>query len=274
MQPLLNSLVVGAMRTSAAASVLAVFLIVLMLSSSVFSSEESTEEPTQTNTQWRSAIMHDDTTTLRSILQSMDSPREQLAVLSENGKSALMIACKTGDMAFVLQLLSMGADEHATTATGGTPFMFASLGGHTDIVRLLHGRGVDINAQGANGWSATTIAAAKGYAQLLSSLLELQSDINAQDVYRWTPLMRAVDNGHTAAVKILLQDPRLELNTQDETGNTALHHAASNENAEMLGLLVAAGIDRSIKNKSGLIAAQLISALSNSEELSEILSSD
>ena len=250
------------------------FCAIGMLLFSTTLSAWSAPQVNSADAQWRSAIMNDDTARLRELLQQAATPEEQVAELSHNGKSALMIACKTGDIQFVEKLLELGADEHAATATGGTPFMFASLGGHEDIVRLLHSRGVDINAQGANGWSATTIAAAKGYDGLLKSLIEMQSELNAPDVYRWTPLMRAVDNGHIDAVKVLLQAPRLSLNSQDETGNTALHHAASNANAEMLVLLLEAGIDQNIENNSGTTAAQLVTALSNSEELSALFSAD
>lgn len=227
-----------------------------------------------TDQRWKSAILNDDIATLQQVLHNAQDPQQQQRVHADNGKTALMIACKMGEFEFVRELLSGGADPHAETATGGTPFMFASLGGHTHIMRHLAALGVEINAKGANGWSATTIAAAKGYTAALTLLIELGADLNAADVYNWTPLMRAVDNRHKDAVGALLADTRIELDHQDESGNTALHHAVSNTDATMIKLLLEAGIDRELKNLGGQTAVQLLAGSDGVVELESLFSTD
>ena len=227
-------------------------LLVCMLLSNVTDAESGRDK------RWKSAILNDDIKTLQQLLDTADDVAQQQAVNADNGKSALMIACKTGHLGLVRRLLNAGSDPHAVNVTGGTPFMFASLGGHTKIMQHLATLKVNINAKGANGWSATTIAAAKGYTPALILLMELGADINAPDVYNWTPLMRAVDNRHGKAVDVILADPRVELDHQDESGNTALHHAASNADADMIRKLLNAGIDAELKNLLGFRAFELL----------------
>lgn len=185
-----------------------------------------------------------------------------------------MIGCKMGDEVLVRQLLAEGADAHQKTRTGGTPFMYASLGNHIPIARLLLEHKVDMNAQGSNGWSATTLAAAKGFSGMLVFLLDIGADKNAADVYGWTPLMRAVDNRHYTSVEMLLRESGIDLNVQSDTGNTALHIAAANGDEKMLSMLLATDIDRSVLNSQGSTAIQLAAALPNGGRLSELFSSD
>lgn len=230
------------------------------------------QESTLLEQTWRSAISNGNLSSLKTLFNEADKPTSLIGLYPDSGKSALMIAAKLGDAQFVKRLLSDGADLHARTITGGTAFMFASLGGHIDIMNLLHDRGADINLQGSNGWTALTIAAAKGYVETLKWLLQLDVDVNLPDVYGWTPLMRAVDNRHVEAVDVLLGFDSIDVNHQNETGNTAIHHAVANSDVEMTRKLVNAGIDVTLKNSAGYSAAQLAIGLPNSEELLDVLS--
>ena len=56
-----------------------------------------------------------------------------------------------------------------------------------------------------------------------------------------TGLMRAVQNGHNLIVKLLLEQPTLDLNYSDIIGYTALHYAAAAEfdNVEAVRMLLA-----------------------------------
>lgn len=224
--------------------------------------------------QWVKAIDNDDTQTIRTLLDSVTDAVSLLGLTSETGKSALMIGCKMGDEPLVRELLALGADAHQKTRTGGTPFMYASLGNHVPIARLLLKQKVDINAQGSNGWSATTLAAAKGFSGMLSFLIDIGADTNVPDVYRWTPLMRATDNRHYDSVSLLLGLADIELNTQSDTGNTALHIAAASGDEKMLSLLLSSDIDRNTLNAEGSTALQLVAALPNGGKLSELFSPD
>ena len=135
--------------------------------------------------------------------------------------------------------------------------MFAALGNHAGIVERLLAEGADPDRQGTNGWSAVTIAAAKGYAQMISQLAAAGVDINAPDVYRWTPLMRAVDNGHTQVVDVLLSREGVNVQQQDEAGNTALHYAVAHHNTAVAAALLEAGANPDVPNLKDLTPRQM-----------------
>ena len=55
----------------------------------------------------------------------------------------------------------------------------------------------------------------------------------------WTALMYAMYNGDTEIVKLLLEQPTVDLNCTDISGQTALHMAAWNDNVEAVKMLLA-----------------------------------
>ncbi|MFK7860115.1 MAG: ankyrin repeat domain-containing protein [Granulosicoccus sp.] len=200
---------------------------------------------------WISAISSDDTEKLASLLSENDS-RLLLSITAGNGKSALMVAAKKGDLKLAKSLVRAGADVNEITDTQGTPFMFAILGGHQHVAQWLLNQGADINTVGSNGWTALTIAAAKGQVRLLQWLITEGAHSQVRDVYRFTPLLRAVDNGYVEAAAVLLSLVETDVNAQDEYDNTALHHAVSSGNLPMVSLLLEHRADPHIANRDGI----------------------
>ena len=224
-----------------------------MFSPSVLGSEQQLQTP---NEKWVSAIANDRVDTLAQMLdQHNDNKSEVVKLLrkvASNGKSALMVASKQGELTLVKRMVESGANVNELTQTGGTPLMFAVLGNHITLARWLHQAGADINAKGSNGWSAATIAGAKGQADMLRWLIEAGADMDSPDVYRFTPLMRAVDNQHVDAVQILLSQAKASANFNDESGNTALHYAVANQQRAVIRLLLSHGADPSHANRDGI----------------------
>lgn len=214
---------------------------------------------------WKSAIANDNVESIAAMWQANDFDNDLLAIRADNGKSAFMIACKTGDLELFEAILASGEDPESETLTGGTPLMFAALGDRTTIVQRLLELKVDTDAQGSNGWSAMTIAAAKGYTSLIETLASAGAEVNARDVYGWTPIMRAVDNGHWSAVLLMSTLAGIDLDNQDEAGNTALHHAVVHKNIDMVKQLISRGAARDIENHAQQTPYQLAIAESESE---------
>ncbi|MBX2885378.1 MAG: ankyrin repeat domain-containing protein [Granulosicoccus sp.] len=199
---------------------------------------------------WISAINNDSISKLSLMIEQFD-PHEFLSETAENGKTALMSACKKGDLDLARRLLDLGADVNAKTQTNGTPFMFAVLGGHLEVARSLLDNGADIHVAGSNGWTATTIAAAKGHVEILKWLVEQGADPQVRDVYRSTPLLRAVSNGFEQVAVYLLSLPDTDVDVQDESDNTPLHYAVGAADLPIIKLLVEHGADHTIENRKG-----------------------
>lgn len=212
---------------------------------------ESTDERV-----WISAIGNDRTETLWQMLNRHE-PQQLLAVTADNGKSALMVASKKGDLPLVKALVAAGANIEDKTLTNGNAFMFAVLGNHKSVAEWLLIRGADIHVVGSNGWTALTLAAAKGYVELLQWLIDRGADTEVRDVYRYTPLMRAVENGRHSAARILLAQKGTDINAQDEYENTSLHHAVVAQDVPMVRLLLQHGAAADIANRDGATASIL-----------------
>jgi len=205
---------------------------------------------------WVSAISNDRLDILSDLLnQTIDAgnnPLELLQLDAPNGKSALMVACKRGDLTVSKQMVNLGANINEVTLTGGTPLMFAVLGHHIVIADWLLSLGANIEARGSNGWSAATIAGAKGQTQVLEWLINAGVNIDLPDVYGFTPLMRAVDNTHFSAAKILLVQGGADVAFTDESGNSALHFATANKQQVTVELLLSHGANPLQKNRDGI----------------------
>lgn len=215
---------------------------------------------------WASAIGNDHTQQL-ALLRDQHKLSELLKIKAPNGKSALMVASKQGDLPLAKSLLAGGADVHEVTVTNGTAFMFAVLGNQRHMMEWLYEQGADINVVGSNGWTALTIAAAKGNLDLLRWLLDKKVNAQVRDVYRYTPLLRAVDNGYVEAARMLLDLPDTDISAQDEYDNTALHHAVADADRGMVELLLSYGADPSILNRDGVSARDLAIGATNLESV-------
>ena len=64
-------------------------------------------------------------------------------------------------------------------------------------------------------------------------------DVNSKDENNRTGLMYAVWKNHNPVVRLLLEQPTVDLNCIDQTGGTALHFAADGDNVEGVQLLLA-----------------------------------
>ena len=60
-----------------------------------------------------------------------------------------------------------------------------------------------------------------------------------------------------AAVKFLIEEAHLDVNAVDDDGNTALHHAASRGDNEMIQYLVSQGADVTKVNRGGLTTVDM-----------------
>ena len=88
----------------------------------------------------------------------------------------------------------------------------------------------------------------------------IPSFANLQDEYGETPLMLTVRGGKPciAALKILLSSPHILIDCQNRRGQTALHLAASFADQTCTELLVRGGACVSVRDKLGLVPADVV----------------
>ena len=84
-----------------------------------------------------------------------------------------------------------------------------------------------------------------------------KGDVNEVDITRYSPLIVSTVNFGIKSITTQLLDKGAFLDWPDVRGNTALHHAAMNNNKTLIELFVKRGANLSLKNTDGKTALDL-----------------
>ncbi|XP_050082061.1 uncharacterized protein LOC126569180 [Anopheles aquasalis] len=106
---------------------------------------------------------------------------------------------------------------------------------------------------------------------IIERLLGKSINVNAVNVWKQTPLMLFVTRfqsaqwyGHTVKTARLLVNRGVQIDAQDEDGNTALHLAFSEEHWELVVFLIECNANLALKNAAGKVACEMIPAFKQS----------
>jgi ankyrin repeat protein len=153
-----------------------------------------------------------------------------LSGVDEVGATPFWRAAYGADVEAMKLLMAFGADPHIPTAKPpGRPRT-----GDADVRQLVDVSGLPEVPTGGPGIPALHAAAGAGY-----------SEGFAANSHRYAP------TGLLAAVKYLVDELGMDVNLRDHEGNTALHHAASRGDNEMILFLVSKGADPKVVNREG-----------------------
>jgi ankyrin repeat protein len=145
---------------------------------------------------------------------------------------------------FVFASGLMNREQPDTTLT------VAAERGDAAQVRKLIASGVDLNERDKSGYTALVWAARNGSTEVAKALIDARADMNARDCAAngWTPLMHAIHKNNNGMAHLLIEhgadvNARAGKCTEKliEEGSTALHHAAGEDNAEIVRALLAKG---------------------------------
>jgi uncharacterized protein len=153
----------------------------------------------------------------------------------EGGATAFWRAAYASDIEAMKLLLASGADPFITTMKGPAQERDAQGG-----VRAGEANRLPPMPAGSPGINALHAAAGVGYGEGF-----------AGNAHRYAP------TGMLAAVKFLVEEVGLDVNPVDDDGNTAVHHAASRGDNEMIEYLVSKGADVTKVNRAGLTTADM-----------------
>ena len=154
-------------------------------------------------------------------------------------------------------------DQSGVEETGSTPFWRAAYAADVDAMRMLVSYGADPNIptvkppeRGEFGDAGRRVlvdvsgvppvpVGGPGVPALLASTGVGYGEGFAGNSHRFAP------GGLLAGVKFLVDEAGADVNARDHEGNSALHHAASRGDVEMLTYLVSQGADPLVVNREG-----------------------
>ena len=180
----------------------------------------------------------------------------------KNGRTALYIAAKLGDVAMVRFLLDHGAKVDVRVGVGGggcdsTPLAAAAEAQHLEVVKLLVRHGADVHAFACrssilewalskghkavvtfllqHGAKPRLLAAVRtGALELVQIMLKYGADLSEYDRFSWeTALHLAVESGNVAMARLLLRHGA-DVDRRDKKGASPLHYARTARMAELL----------------------------------------
>jgi ankyrin repeat protein len=192
-----------------------------------------------------------------------------------NKKKKLLSALTNGDIEAVKHLIDIGANIRARYfEEENTTFMIAATLGHIEIAQLILKHGIDINAVNNKGQTALHIAicTSPNPIDIVKFLLQAGADLNIKDkVFEQTPLHYCAWLFPNVEVMKILLDHNADINANDISSLTSLHHAADqchrtgNQGLDMVKLLLEYGADLNVKTENGRTALDIAQAGQHSE---------
>uniref|UniRef100_A0A1X7TE79 Death domain-containing protein n=1 Tax=Amphimedon queenslandica TaxID=400682 RepID=A0A1X7TE79_AMPQE len=198
-----------------------------------------------TNEEGKTALMlackrgHED------IVHSLLSAGANVNIQDNKGWTGLMIASEHNHISIIHMLLQANANPHLKKSNGSNAVMIASYDGNYEVVELLISKGVDYKYQREDGWNSFMLACQNGHIQIVELLLKKQVDPKVKMKDGWNAFMLACQNGHTPIVELLLNE-QVDPNVQNERGHTALMLANSKGHYEVVQLLLEWNADPTI----------------------------
>jgi ankyrin repeat protein len=153
-----------------------------------------------------------------------------------NNYTALMLATWNSDPQTIELLLQRPElDVNLSTPNSRSNCLIvATCDNETECVKeLLRHPEIDVDHQDGSGYTSTSYAALYGYVDTLSLLLNAGADTGLQDDQGGRALQRAIDYGRLDTVKLLLKH-NADYTFKDLLGRTILHAAAVNDRARVL----------------------------------------
>jgi len=130
-------------------------------------------------------------------------------------------------------------------------FFSAAKAGDELAVNGFIAAGINPNAKDDNGDTALTAAAARGDLQIVKALLRDGADVNAGGVNNWTPLLLAFENQRDEVAEVLINQPGLDLKSENPSGMTALMLAVWHRRSGFVKKLLERGADSNHQDKDG-----------------------
>ncbi|KAJ5618721.1 Mg2+ transporter protein CorA-like/Zinc transport protein ZntB [Penicillium herquei] len=176
------------------------------------------------------------------VFQYLVSKGADMTKLDTMERTLLHLAAEGGDLGIVKFIFDkQPALMEIENIDGDTALLNAADCGHLEIVQYLLNKGAEIRKTGHQDWNALRLAAKTGRIEVVKFLVDntaLGKEYISEEAGHdgSTPLMLAVENGKLDVTSYFIEKGADTIKT-NLLGNTLLHLAAQNSNADMLEVL-------------------------------------
>uniref|UniRef100_A0A1X7U753 Uncharacterized protein n=1 Tax=Amphimedon queenslandica TaxID=400682 RepID=A0A1X7U753_AMPQE len=209
-----------------------------------------------TNEEGKTALMLACKRRNEGIVHSLLFAGANVNIQDNKGWTALMIASEHNHISIIHILLQANANPHLKLLDGSNAVMIASCHGNYDVVELLISKRVDYKYQREDGVNAFIFACQNGHTEIVELLLKEQVDPNVQKKNGWNAFMFACQNGHTQIVRLLLKE-KIDPNVQRNSGGNAFMSACQNGHTQIVELLLNKQVDPNVQRNDGANAFML-----------------
>jgi ankyrin repeat protein len=196
-------------------------------------------------------------------------------LLDNQGYTPLFLAAQGNTLDVVKLLVDSGANLHYKDLYDKSDALFFAItyNSNLDVTEYLAKQVNDIDSL---RWRFTPLTAAalnKTPIEKMKILIQANANVNAKGMHGNTALMTASGTANEESVKLLLENGAY-INAQNSEGFTALMRAVTSKKTkifEVISLLIDAGADKKLKNKSGQTAYDIAKANNLDERVLNIL---
>lgn len=170
----------------------------------------------------------------------------------DGGDTPIICASEHGHTEIVRELITLGADVDKEDEKGNTALICAAKNGHTEIVQALIAAGANVDQTNARGYHAMNYAAGYGDTDIVQLLIATGADFNycralntacrGDQLETVRVIIEAYHEGKSRA-RVGAYEDLSGLEARDKNDFTPLMHAARNGNAEIVRMLLEAGVN-------------------------------
>ncbi|XP_028084791.1 ankyrin-3-like isoform X3 [Camellia sinensis] len=182
------------------------------------------------------------------------------------------MAARLGHSTVLQCLIDYGCDMNSRTDTGDSALMISAKHKRDECIKVLATAGADFGLVNIAGQSVYSIAGSNQwplcFQQAVLDVIRAGKVLKSSNVSIFSPLMFVARSGDILALEALIGRPEIDLDYQDDRGFSAVMVTAMEGHVEAFRLLVYAGADVKLCNKSGETAITL-SEFNQSRDLFE-----
>ncbi|WWR16708.1 ankyrin repeat domain-containing protein [Lachnospiraceae bacterium JLR.KK008] len=150
----------------------------------------------------------------------------------------LLQACKNNKKSVVQTFLKRGGvDVNKQDESGNTPLIYVCMKNARDLVKLLLDNGADVNLGNHQERMPLHYAAETGNSEIITLLTDAGADVNCTDTNGVTPLMVMARSGKTDAALKFIQNPDIDVKLKDNDNHMAIDYASSSGLRELVKAL-------------------------------------